>query len=259
MTSGPDGEPGRGTPTSSARWREVPKRVAKDGDRLLAEEPQLIREAQAGDRAAFAVLIDRYWDRLYRWLYHLTRDGHAAEDLAQETFLKAFAAVNRFKAGTNFRAWLFRIGHNNFVNLHRSRASQRQPLPAEAISRHEGPVELALDREGMELLAKAITRLPVEFRSAFLLRVEEGMSFRQLSSILGVTEETARWRVFKARQKLLQALSPDLLPPVGLRGQESEVGVKGQGSEVIEDMDEGAEQEVSKDSVEDSPPPKRHP
>ena len=115
--------------------------VAKDGgERLLAEEPDLIRFAQKGDRPAFAVLVDRYWDRLYRWLYHLTRDSHAAEDLAQETFMKAFAAIERFKVGTNFRAWLFRIGHNNFVNLHRSRSSQRQPLPADIPTRHEGGV-----------------------------------------------------------------------------------------------------------------------
>jgi RNA polymerase sigma-70 factor (ECF subfamily) len=186
--------------------------VAKDGDRLLAEEPQLIRDAQAGDRAAFAVLIDRYWDRLYRWLYHLTHDGHAAEDLAQETFFKAWAAINRFQAGTNFRAWLFRIGHNNFVNLHRSRVAQKQALPAELPSRQEGPVEEALGREALQQLAIEVAKLPGEFRAAFLLRIEEGMSFRSMSAVLGVTEETARWRVFKARQKLLQALSPELLP-----------------------------------------------
>jgi len=186
--------------------------VAKDGDRLLAEEPQLIRDAQAGDRAAFAVLVDRYYERLYRWLYHLTHDGHAAEDLVQETFLKSFAAITRFQAGTNFRAWLFRIGHNNFVNLHRSRAGQKQPLPPELPSRQEGPVETALGREAMAQLAIAVAKLSGEFRAAFLLRVEEGMSFRSMAAILGVTEETARWRVFKARQKLLQALSPDLLP-----------------------------------------------
>jgi RNA polymerase sigma-70 factor (ECF subfamily) len=191
---------------------EVSDSVTKDGEKLLAEEPELIRDAQRGDRAAFAVLVERYWDRLYRWLYHLTHDAHAAEDLAQETFLKAFAAIQRFKAGTNFRAWLFRIGHNNFVNLHRSRGSSRQPLPAETACHGEGPVDQTLSREALQQLAKAVGRLPVEFRSAFLLRVEEGMSFRSLAAVLGVTEETARWRVFKARQKLLLTLSPELFP-----------------------------------------------
>jgi RNA polymerase sigma-70 factor (ECF subfamily) len=186
--------------------------VAKDGDKFLAEEPQLIRDAQRGDRASFAVLVERYWDRLHRWLYLLTHDGHAADDLAQETFMKAFAAIDRFQVGTNFRAWLFRIGHNNFVNLHRSRSSQRFPLPAETPSRHDGPVDEVLSREAMQELAKAVARLPAEFRAAFLLRIEEGMSFRSMAAVLGITEETARWRVYKARQRLLQTLSPDLFP-----------------------------------------------
>ncbi|MGL6097029.1 MAG: RNA polymerase sigma factor, partial [Fimbriiglobus sp.] len=75
------------------------------------EEPEWIAAAQRGDRAAFARLVDAYWDRLYRWLYQMTRDRHRAEDLVQETFLKALAGLGSFRPGTNFRAWLFRIGH----------------------------------------------------------------------------------------------------------------------------------------------------
>ena len=187
--------------------------VAKDGDKLLAEEPELIRAAQRGERPAFAVLVERYWDRLFRWLYHLTHDAHSAEDLTQETFLKAFAAIGRFKAGTNFRAWLFRIGHNNFVNLHRSRSQNRQPMPADLPTRAEGPVEETLSREAMQQLSKAVGQLPPEFRAAFLLRIEEGMSFKQLAAVLRITEETARWRVFKARQRILKSLAPELFPP----------------------------------------------
>src|SRR5947208_7641654 len=78
-------------------------------DQLLDEEHRLALDAQKGDRGAFAALAGIYYDRLYRWLYHLARDRHTAEDLTQETLLKAFAAMARFKAGTNFRAWLFRI------------------------------------------------------------------------------------------------------------------------------------------------------
>src|SRR5229473_3918417 len=83
----------------------------REDTKLLGEEHVLIHAAQKGDRDAFAVLVERYWDRLYRWLYHLTHNRHAAEDVAQETFLKAFAGLASFKAGTNFRAWLFRIAY----------------------------------------------------------------------------------------------------------------------------------------------------
>src|SRR6516164_972129 len=65
--------------------------------RLLAEEHVLIHAAQKGDRDAFAILVERYWDRLYRWLYHLCHHRHTAEDLAQEALLKAFAHLSQFQ------------------------------------------------------------------------------------------------------------------------------------------------------------------
>jgi len=177
------------------------------------DEPDLIQLAQAGDRAAQAALVERYWDRLYRWLYHLTHDGHTAEDLTQDTFLKALAHLQRFEPGTNFAAWLFRIGHNNYANHYRSRGRQREALSEDLADRAFGPVEEAVSREALRELALAIERVPVDLRSALLLRIEEGLSFRQIAEILGLTEETARWRVFKARQKLLQALKPQGVEP----------------------------------------------
>jgi RNA polymerase sigma-70 factor (ECF subfamily) len=180
-----------------------------DPQLLPLEEPALIHRAQQGDREAFAGLVERYWDRLYRWLYHLAGDRHAAEDLTQETFLKTLAGLKTFRPGSNFQAWLFRIAHNNFVNLRRSaRGNRQQAFPEDLRAADEGPVEQAAHREGQRLLAQAVGRLPHEFKAAFLLRVEDDLSFREIARILGLTEETARWRVFKARQKLLAALTP---------------------------------------------------
>ena len=181
---------------------------------LPDEEADWIRAAQSGDRSAFAQWVDRYWDRLYRWLYHLTRDRHTAEDLTQETFLKTLAALKSFRPGSNFRAWVFRIGHNNFVNQKRAEQRTKHPLPDDAAgSETDGPVHVAENREALELVMKAVTELPSDFRAALMLRVEEGLSFREVAKVLGTTEETARWRVFKARQKLMKVLSPELLPP----------------------------------------------
>lgn len=177
-------------------------------------EAEWIRAAQSGDRSAFAQLVDRYWDRLYRWLYHLTRDRHAAEDLTQETFLRALAAVKSFRPGSNFRAWVFRIGHNNFVNQKRSERRTKHQLPDDAAGPELDAAETgAENREVLEVVTRAVSDLPADFRSALLLRVYEGMSFREVAEAIGTTEETARWRVFKARQKLMKVLPPDLLPP----------------------------------------------
>jgi RNA polymerase sigma-70 factor (ECF subfamily) len=189
---------------------------------LPDEEADWIRAAQAGDRPAFARLVDRYWDRLYRWLYHLTRDRHTAEDLTQETFLKALAALASFRPGSNFRAWVFKIGHNNFVNHKRADRRTKHPLPDDASAPEVGgPVDAAENREALEMVGKAVAGLPSDFRSALLLRVEEGLSFREVAKVLGTTEETARWRVFKARQKLIKVLAPELLPPGAATGEQA--------------------------------------
>jgi len=189
-------------------------RVPTDPDTLLPnEESEWIVAAQGGDRQAFAKLIELYYDRLYRWLYHLTRNREKAEDLVQETFLKVLGALGSFRPGSNFRAWLFRIGHNNFVNLKRAERRTTAPLPDDASGTEVGgPVITASDREAVRVVAQAIAELPPEFRSALLLRADEGLSFREIAAIMGITEETARWRVFKARQKLVKMLPPDLLP-----------------------------------------------
>jgi RNA polymerase sigma-70 factor, ECF subfamily len=178
-------------------------------DKVPVEE-FLVRRAQKGDRDAFARLIETYWDSLHRWMYRLTRHRQTAEDLTQETFLKAYARLQSFKAGTNFHAWVFRIGFNTFANHRRDNARTRETLPEQVESKSDGPVEQAIDRESLRLLETAVNRLPDEFRLAFLLRVQEGLSFREIAPVLDLTEETARWRVFKARQMLLQALAPEL-------------------------------------------------
>jgi len=190
---------------------------------LPDEEAEWIRAAQAGDRSAFARLVERYWDRLYRWLYHLARDRHTAEDLTQETFLKALAAVKSFRAGSNFRAWVFRIGHNNFVNQKRSERRTKHQLPEDAAAPEMGSAETSAEnREALETVQRAVSELPSDFRAALLLRVYEGLSFRDIAKALSTTEETARWRVFKARQKLMKVLSPELLPPGALSGEAGE-------------------------------------
>ena len=192
-------------------------RVSLEPASLLPdEETECIAAAQRGDRTAYARLVERYWDRLYRWLYQLPRDRHAAEDLTQETFLKALAALNSFRPGSNFRAWIFRIGHNNFVNRKRVDRRTRVPMPDDMPAPTTGGAEASAEwREALERVNQAVADLPPDFRGALLLRVEQGLSFREVAKVMGVTEETARWRVFKARQRLVKSVPPELLPGDG--------------------------------------------
>lgn len=185
----------------------------KSGDRSpehAAPEEHLICQAQGGDRSAQACLVERYWDRLYRWLYQLTHDRHLAEDLTQDSFLKALGALPRFRAGGCFAAWLFRIGHNTLLNHWRRNTRRRELLPEDLPGREPDPAEEVAAGEVLQTLTRAVSRLPEELRAALLLRVEEGLSFREIAQVFDLTEETARWRVFKARQKLLEGMAPRL-------------------------------------------------
>lgn len=176
----------------------------------VADEQALIESARQGERQAFAALVERYWDRLHRWLYHLTHDAHTAEDLTQEALMKAFRGLASFQPGTNFQAWLFRIAHNALANLRRANRRIRQPFPGEAASTEAGPDEQAMSREAFQHLARAIGRLPREFRAAYLLRVDEDLSFRDIAEVQGISEQTARWRVFKARKKIMEVMERHL-------------------------------------------------
>ncbi len=96
------------------------------------DEPQLIRRAREGDREAFADLAGCYWGRLHRWLAALTHNAHTAEDLTQDVFLKAWVKLRSFRARTHFRAWLFRIAGNCYLD------SRRGPRGAPRVARGPG-------------------------------------------------------------------------------------------------------------------------
>jgi RNA polymerase sigma-70 factor (ECF subfamily) len=186
---------------------ETQSLAARERGGALGDERRLVELAQGGDRQAFAVLIDRYWNSLYRWLYHLSHDRHTAEDLVQETLLKAFTGLSSFQAGGNFRAWLYRIGYNGFINVRRTEESSRQHFPQYVPGLQPGPREALISKEVLQAVALAVGRLPREFRAALLLRAEERLSFRDVAEVLQITESTARWRVFKARQSLMASLA----------------------------------------------------
>jgi len=168
-------------------------------------EPSL-QSLVSGDREAFAQLILFYNEALYRWVARLTRNSHAAEDLVQDTFVRAYQAITRLRPDTNLKAWLFRIAHNAYANWVRGRSGRNGSFPDEVLDRRAGPEELAQGNEASRRLQQVIDKLPEEWKAALLLRIHEEMPFRELAIALGTTEETARWRVFKARQRLMESL-----------------------------------------------------
>jgi RNA polymerase sigma-70 factor (ECF subfamily) len=171
------------------------------------DESTWIRQAQTGDRDAFAELVKRYWSRIYRWLQGTTGCAHSAEDLTQEVFIRAWQAIPKF-TDRYFRAWLFRIASNAWIDS--QRRNQEKSIDGmldETPTKEPGPLGELLARETELNLHQACQALPASVRSAFLLWIQEEMPYGEIAQSLEITEATARWRVFRARQLLMRVLS----------------------------------------------------
>jgi RNA polymerase sigma factor (sigma-70 family) len=174
---------------------------------LSTEEVQWVCKAQAADRDAFSLLVDRYWLRLARWFYSVTARRDVAEDLTQETFLRAWIALPHLQTAGAFRVWLFRIAHNCVLtHIRQTRHEEIGVLPRSMLAPQPSPLASMIDTEGQQLLLAALARLSVNFRLTYQLWTQEELPYSKIAQILSITEATARWRVCKARQFLAREL-----------------------------------------------------
>lgn len=179
-----------------------------------SHEADWVSVAQRGDCSAYDKLVDRYWDRLRRWLFGLTFSEHVAEDLAQEAFVKAWTSLDRLRDASRFRAWLFRIARNLFRDHIRRGPPEQVGLPAGDVAEsRNAPPEVLLEHEARQRLEQAIAELGTRYREAYLLWNHEKISYEEIAKILSISEATARWRVCKARQTLLERMSDYLNRP----------------------------------------------
>jgi RNA polymerase sigma-70 factor (ECF subfamily) len=158
-------------------------------------------------------------DALYGTALRLTRDADRAQDLVQDTYLKAFRARARFTEGTNLKAWLFTILHNTWRNRQRDRARTRIDFDSEAVeaaaetlsdvraSAVESPEALLL-RAGLDVeLRAALDRLPPAFREAVWLRDVEELSYQEIAQVLEIPVGTVMSRISRGRRRLVQELT----------------------------------------------------
>src|SRR6204780_3013009 len=162
--------------------------------------------------AEFEALAMPLFDSLYNFARWLVQNGNDAEDLVQETFLKALRGYASFQPGTNFRAWIFQILRNTFLSSC-SRLDRRMTVAMD--SEEDGP-ELAVDRETPEtillnrsnsqLVQRAIEDLPVHYRETLLLCDAEEMSYQEIAQVLSIPIGTVMSRLARARKAVREAL-----------------------------------------------------
>jgi RNA polymerase sigma-70 factor (ECF subfamily) len=170
-----------------------------------------IDRAQHGDPEAFRALVDRHARAVFRLAFRMTGSEVDAEDMVQETFLKAWKQMDRFDSRATFGTWLHRICANCALDHLRARKRKQDvqfdpavQVPADAPS----PERIAESSQVSAILGSALDELTAMERSAFVLRHYEGLGIKEISATLGVQQGAAKHTVFRAVQKLRRALQP---------------------------------------------------
>ncbi len=185
-----------------------------------AAQRELVRRAQRGDLGAYEELVRHTHPQIYRLLYHMTSNREDAEDLAQEVFLKAYAALARFQGSSSFYTWVYRIAVNHALNFRektRRRATElrlddmeaaveRDPTFVELRAR-ESPYRDATVAELQKRLNAALQKLSDEHRMVVVLHDIEGLKHHEIAQMMKLSEGTVRSRLFYARQLLQRELA----------------------------------------------------
>ncbi|MBJ6138281.1 RNA polymerase sigma factor RpoE [Marinobacter litoralis] len=214
----------RATPLAKQTGQSVASSMISNTDSTSSEQTesqtdlQLVRKVRHGDRAAFDLLVVKYQSRVASIISRYVYDSHEVMDLAQETFIKAFRAIDRFRGDSAFYTWLYRIAVNTAKNHleARGRRPQASADSSEAENYDDGrrlrdvasPEKLLQKDQLQKALAEAIAALPEELRSAFLLREYDGLSYEDIARILECPIGTVRSRIFRARDAVDRHIGP---------------------------------------------------
>lgn len=179
----------------------------------------IVARIRGGDSDAYRLLVERHGRSVFRLAYRMTGNEQDAEDVVQETFLRAYKQLARFEDRASFGTWVYRIAANYSLDLIRSRKPQkaRQTNDAEDImagiaSGAPGPDRLLVSGRIQETLDAAMRELSQQERTAFVLRHFEGQSIEEIGGTLGLGTNATKHSIFRAVQKLRKALEPLVSP-----------------------------------------------
>lgn len=181
---------------------------------------RLIKKAIEGDQAAYEKLVTRYRSGLYNMIYQMIKNREEAEDLVQETFMKAFNSLESYNECYAFSTWLYKIAFNHCIDAIRKKKLRTlpldKPIQLQAGEVHHqirdeshSPEKVLLFAEKKNLIKKSIEGLPERYRIAIILRHKEERSYEEISEILKIPLGTVKARIFRAREMLKKKLLED--------------------------------------------------
>jgi RNA polymerase sigma-70 factor (ECF subfamily) len=183
------------------------------------DESALVERARSGDAAAFAELVNRYERKIYRLARNITQNDEDAEDVLQETFLKAYSHLDSFQGDSKFYTWLVRIAVNEALMKLRKRKGDRtisldeptdtgeDTVPREIAVWEDNPEERYSKEELRQILERAVESLKPSFRTVFMLRDIEELSTEETAEALGISVPAVKSRLLRARLQLREKLT----------------------------------------------------
>ena len=176
----------------------------------MKEDDVLITQFLDGDKEAFAMIINKYQNRLLNITYGVLGNDREAEDVVQEAFIKAYRGLASFNRKSQFYSWLYRITLNTCYDVLRKRRRltlypdfHTQPSPA-----GNNTLDNLAQQEHAQLLHRAINQLPVKLRTVLILKEFENLSYKEIARIVGCRIGTVESRLFRARERLRRILVP---------------------------------------------------
>lgn len=173
------------------------------------EEKELVQRTMEGDEEAFGVLVKKYRTKVFNLAYSLTRDRDAADDLAQESFIKAYFALPRFKLKSGFGTWLYRIAMNTVKDYLRKKSKIREVAFGKEIEHlviqedeMERKEKKQQEEQNRRLVHEAIQSLPEKYQLILSLRDIQGFSYGEIADILNISPGTVDSRLHRARKSL---------------------------------------------------------
>jgi RNA polymerase sigma-70 factor (ECF subfamily) len=172
---------------------------------------ELVKKSQLGDRSAFEQLVLRHQELVFSLAYKLTGNREMANDVAQEAFIRAWKAIEKFRGDSTFSTWIYRITVNTAWTL-RKKAKKHNTLNIDdtyepiVIDEKKDPEMVAINSDLSSVLSKALNNLPVEQRIIVELKNIEGRSHKEIADYLDISVTAAKVRLHRAHQKLRQIL-----------------------------------------------------